>query len=133
MLLVGNRLYLAGTRLNNPQDLDADFRAYLNNIESSYKYKIARNAILQNNVTHVIGYSLGGALADALTSDMDEIHNARIYNSPSITRKNSHKQQIFYNDNDPVQGLFKSELGEGQYYKGSKKGHTLSGHQLIYS
>ena len=42
----------------------------------------------------------------------DTIKSARLYNSPVITRINSHKKYIFYNDYDPIQGLFENELGE---------------------
>ena len=39
-----------------PRDLDANARAYLDNIESSYKYKMAKQHIIKSpNITQVIG------------------------------------------------------------------------------
>lgn len=134
MVHVGDKLFLAGTRVTNLRDLDADARGFLNNIESSYKYKMAHQHIIKHPIIkHLIGYSLGAALADTLTSNIDTIKSARLYNSPSITRKNSHKKSVFFNLYDPVQGLFKNEKGEASYHQGSRYGHFLSGHRLIYS
>ena len=83
-------LYLTGTRINNLQDLDADVRDFLNNIDTSYNYNMASNYVLQHGITNVVGYSLGGALADKLTSNTKHIKHARLYNSPSITYPNNH-------------------------------------------
>lgn len=88
-------LYLTGTRINNLQDLDADVRDFLNNIDTSYKYNMASNYVLQHGITNVVGYSLGGALADKLTSNIKHIKHAIIYNSPSITYPNNHKTHMF--------------------------------------
>ena len=56
MLIRGNKLYLAGTRINNPRDIDTNVRAYLNNIESSYKYKMSKNALLKGKIVN--GYQI---------------------------------------------------------------------------
>lgn len=132
MDIQGDTLYLSGTRWSNPQDVDADARDMLNDIESSWKYKTAKSLVLQHDIKHVVGFSLGGAIADKL-SNLKNITHARIYNSPSITKDSASKKRIFYNEGDYIQGFHRNQVDGMKLYKGSQSGHTMRGHQPIYS
>lgn len=133
MYVKDKTLYLAGTDWSNPQDIDANARNMLGNIKSSYKYNLALQKIFNNDIHSVVGFSLGGAIADCAASNVRQIKNARVYNSPSITSGNAWKKHIFYHRYDPIYGLFKREITpEMKVYRGSKYGHTMSGHKMIY-
>ena len=112
-----NTLYIGGTRWSNLQDVDADARDLLNNIDTSYKYGMAKNYIIKHKLKNVVGYSLGGSIADILTSNISQIKHARIYNSPSITRGHSDKRYVLYNAFDPIYGLFKNQKDQQSYSK----------------
>jgi hypothetical protein len=132
MEIQGDTLYLSGTRWSNPQDVDADARDMLNNLESSWKYKTAKSLVLEHDISKVVGFSLGGAIADKL-SNLKNITHARIYNSPSITKDSASKKRIFYNEGDYIQGFHRNQVDGMKLYKGSQSGHTMRGHQPIYS
>ena len=63
MEINGDTLYLSGTRWSNLQDVDADARDALDKIETSWKYKTAKDLLLRHRLKNVVGFSLGGALA----------------------------------------------------------------------
>lgn len=104
----------------------------MNNIKTSYKYNDAVEKVYKYDINKVVGFSLGGAIADKL-ADIKQIKQVRIYNSPSITAENGHKKYVFYHSLDPIYGLFRKELTKDMnIFKGDKLGHTMSGHEMIY-
>lgn len=133
MYINNQTLYLAGTDWLRPEDIDANGRNMLGDIKSSHKYNYALDKIYRNDVNKVVGFSLGGAIADKL-ADVKQIKQVRIYNSPSITAKNSHKKYVFYHEYDPIHGLFKKEYTKDmKLYKGHGYGHTMRNHKMIYN
>ena len=48
----------------------------------------------------VVGYSLGGGIADTLANNTKHIRHARLCNSPTITYTVSHNKDVFYNNNN---------------------------------
>ena len=133
--LVSKTLYIGGTKWTNFDDVRSNLMNYLNPIEASPKYKKAEKLIDQYKLKNVVGFSLGGAIADSLINNNSRLKHARIYSSPSIRSGNyDYKKRIFYHDYDPLYGLIKKDISpQMKVYKGSGYGHTMKQHKMIYN
>ena len=133
---VGSKtLYIGGTKWTNFDDVRSNIMNYLNPIEASPKYKNAEKLIKQYNLKNVVGFSLGGAIADSLINNNSRLKHARIYNSPSVRSGNyDYKKRIFYHDYDPLYGIIKKDISpQMKVYKGHGYGHTMRNHKMIYN
>ena len=63
----------------------------VNNLKRSFNYQLARNYVFKTGAGKVVGYSLGGAIAERLAGNIPQIKHARICSSPSVTCKDGHK------------------------------------------
>ena len=53
-------------------------------------YHDAQDAVFERGMNTVVGYSLGAAVNNELADRLKQVTNVRMYNSPTITNKNSH-------------------------------------------
>ena len=106
----GDTMYIAGTRLDRMsglRDVLDDFTLIpTRQASSSQRYQQALKALKKSRgrVKHLVGHSLGGAAAAALTERFPELQ-ARVYGAPLLRSSGSVRVKSFRHRYDPISAL----------------------------
>ena len=98
----GNTIYVAGTKSLNDafDDLKNPFHAS----KFTQRYRDAEKYVANptNNISHVVGHSLGGAVALELQKNYKHIQGTRTYGAPVWGYKEETTDDRFRNYGDPI-------------------------------
>ena len=103
-------MYIAGTRLDRAsglRDVLDDFTLIqTRQASSTQRYQQALTALKKSKgrVKYLVGHSLGGAAAAALTERFPELQ-ARVYGAPLLRSAGSVRVQSFRHQYDPISAL----------------------------
>ncbi len=106
----GDTMYIAGTRLDRAsglRDVLDDFTLIpTRQANSTQRYQQALAALKKSKgrVKHLVGHSLGGAAAAALTEKFPELQ-ARVYGAPLLRSSGSVRVKSFRHQYDPISAL----------------------------
>ena len=106
----GDTMYIAGTRLDRMsglRDVLDDFTLIpTRQASSTQRYQQALAALKKSRgrVKHLVGHSLGGAAAAALTERFPELQ-ARVYGAPLLRSSGSVRVKSFRHRYDPISSL----------------------------
>ena len=106
----GDTLYIAGTRLDRLSGardvLDDVTFLPLRKASNTQRYQQALAALKKSNgrVNYLVGHSLGGAVAAALTERFPELQ-ARVYGAPLLRSSDSVRVHSFRHQYDPISML----------------------------
>ena len=103
----GDTMYIAGTRLDRLSGardvLDDVTFLPLRKASNTQRYQQALAALKKSNgrVKYLVGHSLGGAVAAALTERFRDLQ-ARVYGAPLLRSSDSVRVHSFRHQNDPI-------------------------------
>lgn len=100
----GNTMYIAGSHTTKDWYDDGTKIPAWGDLRDSTRYKVARDAMLQNpEVNKVIGHSLGGSVALELEKNYKQIASSRTYGAPvwDPLGSESNKVERYRNWGDP--------------------------------
>ncbi len=126
----GDTMYIAGTRLDRlsvARDVldDVTFlplrKAYN---RQRYQQALAALKISKGRVKYVVGHSLGGAVAAALTERLPELE-ARVYGAPLLRSSDSVRVHSFRHQYDPISML---DRGATVSQAPGRRPHTYKGY-----
>ena len=105
----GDTMYIAGTRLDRVsglRDVLDDFTLIpTRQASSTQRYQQALTALKKRKgVKYLVGHSLGGAAAAALTERFPELQ-ARVYGAPLLRSSGSVRVKSFRHQYDPISAL----------------------------
>ncbi len=113
----GNTMYIAGTDPSDPRDIWDDLKIPVNLTRYSHRYEQAEKALEENqNVTKLVGHSLGQAVAEALQKkkySSDNKLDVVGYGGP-VLQMGGQKQMRFRHEGDPISMLDSGALSIGK-------------------